>query len=104
MCKTMELSIGELIIEEIASFRDIFVSLKDTDYEFDYHKRYHACECRYFTTEENVTGAIDDIEERLCALSPEDKEKLTEVFDKAFYPLSSEIVESEEQTWKFVRK
>lgn len=96
MCKTMELSIGELIIEEIGPYVEIFVSLKNTDYEFDYHKRYNADECRYFTTEENVTGAIDDIEERLCVLSPEDKEKLTDVFDKAFYPISSEIVESEE--------
>jgi hypothetical protein len=43
-----------------------------------------------------VEGAIDSIENKLCALSPADKEKLTDVFDKAFYPLSSEIVESEE--------
>lgn len=96
MCKTMELSIGELIIEEIGPYIEIFVSLKNTDYEFDYHKRYNADECRYFTTEENVEGAIDAIEEKLCELSPEDKEKLTDVFDKAFYPISSEIVESEE--------
>jgi hypothetical protein len=89
----MELSIGELIIEEIGSYIEIFVSLKNTDYEFDYHKRYNADECRYFTTEENVTGAIDAIEEKLCELSPEDKEKLSDVFDKAFYPISSEILE-----------
>ena len=96
MSKIFELSIGELIIEEIGSYIEIFISLKDTDYEFDYHKRYNADECRYFTTEENVAGAIDAIEEKLCELSPEDKEKLTDVFDKTFYPLSSEIVESEE--------
>lgn len=96
MSKIFELSIGELIIEEIGSYIEIFVSLKNTDYEFDYHKRYNADECRYFANEENVAGAIDDIEERLCALAPEDKEKLSDVFDKAFYPLSSEIVESEE--------
>lgn len=96
MCMTMELSIGELIITEYGSSMDIFISLKDTDYDFDYHKLYHADECRYFTTEENVTGAIEDIENRLCILSPEDKEKLTDVFDKTFYPISSEIVESEE--------
>lgn len=96
MCKIFELSIGKLIIEEIGSYIEIFVSLKDTDYEFDYHKRYNADECRYFTTEENVTGAIEDIENRLCELSPEDKEKLSDVFDKTFYPISSEIVESEE--------
>lgn len=92
MCKIFDLSIGNLIIEEIGSYIEIFVSLKNTDYEFDYHKRYNADECRYFTTEENVTGAIDDIEERLCALAPEDKEKLSDVFDKTFYPISSEIV------------
>jgi hypothetical protein len=92
----MELSIGELIIEEISSYVEIFINLKDSDNDFDYHKRYNADECRYFTTEENVEGAIDSIENKLCALSPADKEKLTDVFDKAFYPLSSEIVESEE--------
>lgn len=96
MSKIFELSIGELIVNEAGSTFDIFISLKDTDYEFDYHKFYNADECRYFTTQENVEGAIDDIEEKLCALSPEDKEKLTDVFDKTFYPLSSEIVESEE--------
>lgn len=96
MCKTMELSIGELIITDYGSSMDIFISLKDTDYDFDYHKLYHADECRYFSTEENVTGAIEDIENRLCVLSPEDKEKLSEVFDTIFYPKSSEIVESEE--------
>jgi hypothetical protein len=92
----MELSIGELIIEEIGSYIEIFINLKDSDNDFDYHKRYNAGECRYFTTEENVIGAIDAIEEKLCELSPEDKEKLTDVFDKTFYPISSEIVESEE--------
>jgi hypothetical protein len=92
----MELSIGELIIEEISSYVEIFINLKDSDNDFDYHKRYNADECRYFTTEENVEGAIDSIENKLCALSPADKEKLTDVFDKSFYPLSSEIVESEE--------
>lgn len=96
MCKTMELSIGELIITDYGSSMDIFISLKNTDYDFDYHKLYHADECRYFSTEENVTGAIEDIENRLCVLSPEDKEKLSEVFDTIFYPKSSEIVESEE--------
>lgn len=96
MSKIFELSIGELIVNEAGSTLDIFISLKDTDDEFDYHKFYNADECRYFTTEENVEGAIDAIEERLCALSPEDKEKLTDVFDKTFYPISSEIVESEE--------
>lgn len=96
MSKIFELSIGELIVNEAGPTRDIFISLKDTDYEFDYHKLYNADECRYFTTEENVTGAIDAIEEKLCELSPEDKEKLSDVFDKAFYPISSEIVESEE--------
>lgn len=95
MCKIFELSIGKLIIEEIGSYIEIFVSLKDTDYEFDYHKRYNADECRYFTTEENVTGAIDAIEERLCELSQPDKNILATVFVAAFYPLSSEIVESE---------
>jgi hypothetical protein len=92
----MELSIGELIIEEISSYVEIFINLKDSDNDFDYHKRYNADEFRYFTTEENVEGAIDSIENKLCALSPADKEKLTDVFDKEFYPLSSEIVESEE--------
>lgn len=96
MCKTMELSIGELIVNDCSSFVDVFIQLKDSDYDFDYHKRYNADECRYFTTEENVTGAIEDIENRLFELSPEDKEKLSDVFDKTFYPLSSEIVESEE--------
>lgn len=96
MCNTMELSIGELIITEYGSSMDIFISLKDTDYDFDYHKLYHADECRYFTTEENVTGAIEDIENRLCVLSPADKENLSEVFNTIFYPISSEIVESEE--------
>lgn len=95
MCKTMELSIGELIVNDCSSFVDVFIQLKDSNYDFDYHKRYNADECRYFKTEENVTGAIDDIEERLCVLASEDKEKLSDVFDKAFYPLSSEIVESE---------
>lgn len=96
MSKIFELSIGELIVNEAGPTLDIFINLKDSDNEFDYHKFYNADECRYFTTEENVEGAIDAIEERLCALSPEDKEKLTDVFDKAFYPISSEIVESEE--------
>jgi hypothetical protein len=91
-----ELSIGDLIVNEAGPTLDIFISLNDTDLEFDYHKFYNADECRYFTTEENVEGAIDSIENKLCALSPADKEKLTDVFDKAFYPLSSEIVESEE--------
>lgn len=96
MSKIFELSIGELIVNEAGPTLDIFISLNDTDLEFDYHKFYNADECRYFTTEENVEGAINDIEERLCALSPEDKEKLTDIFDKTFYPLSLEIVESEE--------
>lgn len=96
MCKIFDLSIGNLIIEEIGSYIEIFVSLKNTDYEFDYHKRYNADECRYFTTEENVAGAIDAIEERLCELSQPDKNILATVFVAAFYPLSSEIVESEE--------
>lgn len=95
MSKIFELSIGELIIEEIGSYIEIFISLKDTDYEFDYHKRYNADECRYFTTEENVAGAIDAIEESLCELSQPDKNILATVFVAAFYPLSSEIVESE---------
>ena len=82
MCRTKELSIGELIINEYGSSRDIFISLKDTDYDFDYHKLYNADECRYFTTEENVTGAIEDIENKLFELSPEDKEKLSELKDK----------------------
>jgi hypothetical protein len=91
-----ELSIGDLIVNEAGPTLDIFISLNDTDLEFDYHKFYNADECCYFTTEENVIGAINDIENRLCALSPEDKEKLTDVFDKTFYTISSEIVESEE--------
>ena len=96
MCKTMELSIGELIINDCSSFVDVFIQLKDSDYDFDYHKRYNADECRYFTTEENVAGAIDSIEESLCELSQPDKNILATVFVAAFYPLSSEIVESEE--------
>lgn len=96
MCKTMELSIGELIIEEIGSYIEIFINLKDSDNDFDYHKRYNADECRYFTTEENVEGAIDAIEESLCELSQPDKNILATVFVAAFYPISSEIVESEE--------
>lgn len=96
MCRTKELSIGELIIEEIGPYIEIFINLKDSDNDFDYNKRYNADECRYFTTEENATGAIEDIENRLCVLSPEDKEILLDVFDKTYYPISSEIVESEE--------
>jgi len=96
MNKTIELSIGKLIIIEYGLSRDIFISLNDTNYDFDYHKFYNADECRFFTTEDNVIGAIDAIEKKLCELSPEDKEKLTDVFDKTFYPISSEIVESEE--------
>lgn len=96
MSKIFELSIGELILDEIGSYIDIFVSLKDTDYEFDYHKRYNADECRYFTTEENAAGAIDAIEEGLCELSQQDKNILATVLIAAFYPISSEIVESEE--------
>lgn len=96
MTRTMGLSIGELIVNDYGSNLDVFVNLKDSDNDFDYHRLYNADECRYFTTEENVIGAIDAIEEKLCELSPEDKEKLTDVFDKTFYPISSEIVESEE--------
>lgn len=96
MSKMFELSIGDLIVNEAGPTLDIFISLNDTDLEFDYHKFYNVDDCRYFTTEENVIGAIDAIEEKLCELSPEDKEKLSEVFDKSFYPISSEIVESEE--------
>jgi hypothetical protein len=96
MSKIFELSIGELIVNEAGSTLDIFISLKDTDYEFDYHKFYNADECRYFTTEENVEGAIDAIEESLCELSQPDKNILATVFVASFYPLSSEIVESEE--------
>lgn len=93
MTKTMELSIGELIVNDFGSNLDVFINLKDSDNDFDYHKMYNADECRYFTTEENVTGAIEDIENRLFVLSPDDKEKLSEVFDTIFYPISSEIVE-----------
>lgn len=96
MSNTMGLSIGELIVDDFGSNMDIFINLKDSDNDFDYHRLYNTDECRYFTTEENVTGAIEDIENRLCVLSPEDKEKLSEVFDTIFYPKSSEIVESEE--------
>lgn len=96
MSKIFELSIGELIVNEAGPTRDIFISLKDTDYEFDYHKLYNADECRYFTTEENAEGAIDAIEESLCELSQPDKNILATVFVAVFYPISSEIVESEE--------
>jgi hypothetical protein len=91
-----ELSIGDLIVNEAGPTLDIFISLNDTDLEFDYHKFYNADECRYFTTEENVEGAIDAIEESLCELSQPDKNILATVFVAAFYPLSSEIVEGEE--------
>ena len=96
MCKMMELSIGELIVNDCSSFVDVFIQLKDSDYDFDYHKRYNADECRYFTTVENVAGALDDVEERLCELSQADNNILATVLIAAFYPLSSEIVESEE--------
>lgn len=90
MCMIMKLSIGDLIIGEAGTTRDIFISLKDTDFDFDYHRFYDTGECRYFTTEENVTGLIDDIEENLCALSQEYKEKLLDVFDKTFHSISSD--------------
>lgn len=90
MCKIMKLSIGDLIIGEAGTGRDIFISLKDTDFDFDYYRFYDTGECRYFTTEENVTGLIDDIEENLCALAPEDKEKLLDVFDETFSSISSD--------------
>ena len=96
MSKIFELSIGELIVNEAGPTLDIFISLNDTDLEFDYHKFYNADESRYFTTQENVAGALDDVEERLCELSHADNTILATVLIGAFYPISSEIVESEE--------
>jgi hypothetical protein len=45
----MELSIGELIVNEAGPTLDIFISLKDTDYEYDYHKFYNADEYIMYT-------------------------------------------------------
>lgn len=96
MSKMFELSIGELIVNEAGPTLDIFISLNDTDLEFDYHKFYNADECRYFTTQENVAGALDDVEERLFELSQSDNNILATVLIAAFYPISLETVESEE--------
>lgn len=92
----IKLSIGDFIIDECGPTIDVFISLNDTDFEFDYHKLYNADECRYFTTQENVMGAIDGIEEKLDKLTEADKAILAGVLTPVFYPFSSEIHESEE--------